>query len=1126
MKAFTHKKHLRLTLAAAAMLCLLILFTWSVSAGSGAQVFSESFDGIDDPLQLYGEWYAADWSSLRSRDGALGIATTLLRRDNYVNYAFSGEIKSERGNISGSSKGYILFRNPAGFGAGKKELALTELDNGASGNDGRPGYLGFMAGVAESKLELVVHTLDIDRLSGYGNVRVDIDLPNGADFKDGVSFSVEDRGTEVSFTFGGSLVCMLRLSNPAERQAGIWNGIAYTGFEVLDAAGNAVLSGSDAIVPETGTVGFCFKGVVGSVDNVELSALSGNASGSVVKASVIDEASIVLRRAVKFEKRTGSRIETAEICVLVIALAIAVGIAAVALLLAKKKAVRIGACAGAGVIAAAALVLILTGVVNLSGKRTAALQQVSVPEGDDGSLYVLDANGNTPMVRLTDDIAAVDAIGRKLPTYEETGPTKENKYVGVFYTLWTCLANSLSDNTKLIAQDPDHPGHGSEAMFHWFTEPETGYATSLDEWVVQRNLRYLSLAGVDYIYLDFTNGGIYEDAFTLLLDTSLAMRAEGNSTPCIVPWVFGSDTGTMEDAGYLYRKFYSQEKYRELWFYVQGKPLILLKRVEENIAQNTYPKTYLPVLYNEGFREFFTTRFAWVPSETEYGTYPGEPVYRWSWCNPLFMHGYKEDAIAYSWDTSPEIAEQVTIIGGSYCRIGYGRSGEEGTLDKFREKETSGLGLYLEDQFEWVMENHPEVTYLQISGWNEWIAQYFASEDGGTGFGFVDSYNREFSRDLAPIKNGYGDNYFYQLQSIIRRFKGMDPPAGSDDGQSEYRDFAGDTVWRDSTDTTGTIQYIDRTGRNDIVSCKVECGGSNIVFAAVTADELKGRGEGNWMLLFIDADCDESTGFMGYDYLINYEVIDDSRTVLCRYNDDVWQEIGLVEYTAEGNTLSVTVPRSLIGKAEQEVRFGFHWLDNVTDVYSFSDWCLTGDSAPERRGRYVFETSKKYEQSGEKIKPARTGNLIQYMPAMSSEAAAETGALCRTVYALAKDYGKQPELDLLKQGNSKNVDSFEVGDINSQSFALSFDGCIRVDNDGMYDFTLRSDDGSILFIDGREIVNISGVHTVTEGKGSLPLAAGYHRIRIEYFENGNGGSTLEFSGVSQGEGISVNVITG
>jgi alpha-L-fucosidase len=66
-------------------------------------------------------------------------------------------------------------------------------------------------------------------------------------------------------------------------------------------------------------------------------------------------------------------------------------------------------------------------------------------------------------------------------------------------------------------------------------------------------------------------------------------------------------------------------------------------------------------------------------------------------------------------------------------------------------------------------------------------------------------------------------------------------------------------------------------------------------------------------------------------------------------------------------------------------------------------------------------------------------------------------------------------------------------------FALSFDGYILIPSTGTYMLTLKSDDGSSLFIDGKKVVDNDGLHGSTDRTGSAALGKGYHRIRVEYF---------------------------
>lgn len=68
--------------------------------------------------------------------------------------------------------------------------------------------------------------------------------------------------------------------------------------------------------------------------------------------------------------------------------------------------------------------------------------------------------------------------------------------------------------------------------------------------------------------------------------------------------------------------------------------------------------------------------------------------------------------------------------------------------------------------------------------------------------------------------------------------------------------------------------------------------------------------------------------------------------------------------------------------------------------------------------------------------------------------------------------------------------------------ALTLKGYINVV--GNHDFSLYSDDGSRLYIDGNLIVDNSGVHSPSTVTNSYNLTAGYHSILIYQDENGGG----------------------
>lgn len=118
-------------------------------------------------------------------------------------------------------------------------------------------------------------------------------------------------------------------------------------------------------------------------------------------------------------------------------------------------------------------------------------------------------------------------------------------------------------------------------------------------------------------------------------------------------------------------------------------------------------------------------------------------------------------------------------------------------------------------------------------------------------------------------------------------------------------------------------------------------------------------------------------------------------------------------------------------------------------------------------------------------------------------------------------------LDQLREAQPTRTGTAAGFDIASRSrnehFAFVFEGFVLAPKDGVYTFYATSDDGSRLYVDGRKLVENDGLHAMEEKSGQAPLRAGYHRIRVEYF-NATGGFGL---GVSwQGPGIAKGPIPG
>ena len=67
-------------------------------------------------------------------------------------------------------------------------------------------------------------------------------------------------------------------------------------------------------------------------------------------------------------------------------------------------------------------------------------------------------------------------------------------------------------------------------------------------------------------------------------------------------------------------------------------------------------------------------------------------------------------------------------------------------------------------------------------------------------------------------------------------------------------------------------------------------------------------------------------------------------------------------------------------------------------------------------------------------------------------------------------------------------------------FAIDYTGRFWFSTPGTYRFSLLSDDGSILYIDGKRIIQNDNVHPVLERRGKVNLKRGPHSVRVSYFQ--------------------------
>ncbi len=561
---------------------------------------------------------------------------------------------------------------------------------------------------------------------------------------------------------------------------------------------------------------------------------------------------------------------------------------------------------------------------------------------------------------------AIDALGRSVDAVDVNGELREGKKVGIFYFLW--LNESVPkapwndgpyDLTKLLAKLPASDLKDIElsksklwagpGVMHFWGEPLYGYYVSRDPWVIRRHVQLLVDAGVDFLVFDTTNNVTYPDAVAAICNVMLQMRKEGATTPQLT---FMINTNAAQTAEKLWNEVYSKAEYAPLLLQLDGKPLLV---GDPNVITNPTIKEKLTLRRAHWPFEMVNTENAW----------------HWEAAYPQ----------PYGWSKDPNKAEQVNVsvaqnlsrkpdahVENMSSGQARGRSFSEGRLE---ERLATDLGLNFAEQWTRAYELDPE--FVMITGWNEWIAGRWPRGDRNV---FVDQYNREYSRDIEPMKGGHHDNYYLQMIQGIRKYKGVAPLpqltsfktidvqgdfAQWRDVELVFSDWLGETTARDFPGC-GETHYKNTSGRNDFISFKATRDENAFYFYAKTASAISEDRDG--LCLLINTDDNLKSGFIGGDVLIGAKYDENSASV-ANYSGKKsdqwrWTVSGEVEYKVAGNEIMIAVPYSVLGLTKETASFdklGFKWLDNFVGKLSIDDLYTRGDVAPE--SRFFFQAIEK-----------------------------------------------------------------------------------------------------------------------------------------------------------------------
>lgn len=559
-------------------------------------------------------------------------------------------------------------------------------------------------------------------------------------------------------------------------------------------------------------------------------------------------------------------------------------------------------------------------------------------------------------------LSATDATGRFFDACETTD---DNKYVGIFYFLWTGQHGSASkDISKLtieeIKKDVDIGVH------HYWNEPLYGYYNSEDPWVFRKHLEILTMAGVDYIAFDVTNGYPYVNVLNNLLPVATELYNAGFDIPKLM---FYCNAGSAHVAKTLYENFYSENSfngvlYSDLWFRAgdtdnansENKPWIVVDSAFKDEA-------------TEEVKNFFYTKDAQWPNVPMKDN--GMPWMSWSGESDGWRQ-YNHNGImsvSIAQHTSGAFSDAVLMDNRS---MGKGRGWSK--TDNKNDESRVQSGSNFQEQWDYAL-SQEGVNNIFVTGWNEWVAQKQHSNTSRSTAYFVDLFNEEFSRDAEMTKGGYGDNFLMQIAQNIRAFKGKASSGkrqaypttidinGSVEqwkGTEAYKDFTGDVAERNYKSSNFSLpDYTNNTGRNDIELTRVTYDADNVYFSVKCVDDITPyeQDDKTWMNIFIEVD--NLSGFSSwenYQFVINRSVNGNKSSVENLKSNGSSVKIGDADICVKGKYLTLSVPRKTLGLTKTDFCLRFKVADHVTNYTDINDYYVNGDSAPIGRFNYTFKT--------------------------------------------------------------------------------------------------------------------------------------------------------------------------
>lgn len=506
-----------------------------------------------------------------------------------------------------------------------------------------------------------------------------------------------------------------------------------------------------------------------------------------------------------------------------------------------------------------------------------------------------------------------------------TSGTKQRQ-VGLFYFLWLGEhgRHKPYDISKILAADPN-AGYkpesdvwGGVGTYHHWGEPLYGYYYSDDEWVVRKHMKLLISAEIDFLFFDTTNASIYENNAKLVMRILDEYHLDGWNIPKVM---FYTNTNSGKTVERIYNSIYKQNYMPNTWFTYEGKPLIIAKRDE----------------CNDELSNYFTIREAQWPNESD--KQGGWPWMDFTKPQRVFTDfNGKDEVINVSVAQHPQLRFGDSALYGETENCG--RAFHDGHNEI--EKDAYKKGYNFIEQFNRAIETDPPV--VLVTGWNEWIAGRWQGIEERP-LMFVDCANHEYSRDIEMMRDGYGDSYYRQLISCVRKYKQIpDNVKMIKSGESvEFYNFTDDDFVRNHKgyDTV----YKNDTARNVITKIVVSKNNDILKFKIITKDNIKPyTNEGTWLRLYVKVS--ETNDRFVINETPKSETVTTISKITSANNLQQTEYVCDIDYNFGGNEIEFTVDTTSLYDKDSDFTLEIKAVDGTKKYQQSIEFYEFGSTAP------------------------------------------------------------------------------------------------------------------------------------------------------------------------------------